>query len=173
MTITAIRPAHEYTVTLSDDSGGDTTITITAQTGTEAEQDAEAERLADEGAEAWAREGEWGDDGACITVYVDMEDEHSEFPRRWVEVDIEPDHDRLIEQAGGDTSCDHEWSSEGEGGADENPGVWATGGTSMQFRSHCEHCGLIRVEETTGSQRNPGEHDTVRYELPDDDADAR
>jgi hypothetical protein len=73
----------------------------------------------------------------------------------------------LIAAAGGDTSCDHDWSAEGEGGCSENPGVWSTGGTSMVFHTHCTHCGLIRIERSTGSQRNPGEHDTVEYQMPD------
>ena len=78
----------------------------------------------------------------------------------------EPDHDALIRAAGGDTECDHDWTSEGEGGCTENPGVWSTGGTSMTFGAHCRKCGLHRVESTTGSQYNPGEHDTVEYEQP-------
>ena len=60
--------------------------------------------------------------------------------------------------------CDHEWTSEGEGGCDENPGVWSLGGTTIQTREHCEHCGVTRITISHGSQRNPGESDTVRYE---------
>lgn len=86
---------------------------------------------------------------------------------RLVAVEIEPDHDALMKAAGADTNCDHEWTSEGEGGCTENPGVWSVGGTAMEFHSHCRVCGLKRVEYNTGAQRNPGEHDTVEYTQPE------
>jgi hypothetical protein len=79
-------------------------------------------------------------------------------------IEIEPNHRSLIKAAGGNPDCDHDWSSEGEGGCDENPGVWSTGGTTLVFRDHCDHCGIIRTRTDVGSQRNPGKHDTVRYE---------
>jgi hypothetical protein len=62
---------------------------------------------------------------------------------------------------------EHEWTSEFEGGCTENPGVWSTGGTSMVFSARCKHCGMERVEKTTGSQCNPGECDTTTYSEPD------
>ncbi len=37
----------------------------------------------------------------------------------------------------------------------------------MSFATHCRKCGLHRHEHSTGSQKNPGEHDTVSYEMPD------
>lgn len=96
--------------------------------------------------------------------------EHKE--ERSVTVEIEPCHEHLIKEAAGKTGCgtspdDHDWTSEGEGGCTDNPGVWSTVGTSMRYASHCRVCGLKRIECTTGSQRNPGEHDTVSYEMPD------
>lgn len=118
-------------------------------------------------AEDYMEDGDW--DGPARIAYSwevtdlvgDTIDEGSD------ELVIEPDHDELIRKAGGDTDCDHDWTSEGEGGCSDNPGVWSTGGTSMMFRSHCRSCGLIKIERTTGSQRNPGECDTVSYEQPD------
>jgi len=79
-----------------------------------------------------------------------------------------------IRAAMGDAGCgddpdDHDWTSEGEGGLDENPGVWSTGGTSMVYHSHCRRCGLRRIEHSHGAQRNPGEGDSVEYHLLDDD----
>lgn len=64
---------------------------------------------------------------------------------------------------------DHDWTSEGEGGLDENPGVWSLGGTAMCFISHCRNCGLKKTEVHYGSQRNPGQCDTVEYSEPDTD----
>ena len=58
---------------------------------------------------------------------------------------------------------EHDWTSEGEGGCAENPGVWSTGGTGVTFRQHCRQCDLKRVVYHTGSQRNPGECDTTTY----------
>lgn len=78
---------------------------------------------------------------------------------------------------GGDDDCEaverepdciegeeHEWTSEGEGGCDENPGVWSLGGTIMSFAAHCTVCSVRRVETHYGYQRNPGQCDEVRYE---------
>lgn len=64
---------------------------------------------------------------------------------------------------------DHDWSSEGEGGLEDNPGVWSTGGTSLLTREHCTRCGLHRESHYLGSQRNPGEADTVEYWLGERD----
>lgn len=119
-------------------------------------------------AEELCRGGEWGDEGASVSVWVTEEDEDGEeTDRRCITVEIEPDHDVLIKRAGGDPDCDHEWTGEGEGGCRENPGVWSTGGTSMSFARHCRLCGLHRTEYVTGSQRNPGERDRVVYTQPD------
>lgn len=118
----------------------------------------------------WVEGGEWGDDGASIRVNWTLTDAAGKEVANDIEdIDVEPNHDALIRATGGDADCRHEWSSEGEGGCDENPGVWSTGGTSMMFREHCDVCGLIRTENDPGSQRNPGEHPTVTYSLPDDD----
>jgi len=151
-----------YTVEMRDECQGGETITIEADSLQECRQEA-----SDETAE-WVAGGSWGDDGARIDAwYIISDEDGDELDRGSVTVEIEPDHDALISAAGGDTECDHDWTSEGEGGCDQNPGVWSTGGTSMTFCSHCRLCGLHRTEHTTGSQRNPGEHDTVEYHQPD------
>ena len=119
-------------------------------------------------ADDWVSDGEWGEDGASVTVYWQLSDDDGEILREGtLSVEIEPDHDALILLAGGDTDCDHDWSCEGEGGCDENPGVWSTGGTTIVTREHCTCCGLIRESVSLGSQRNPGERDTVTYSLPE------
>jgi len=127
--------------------------------------------------EEWIQGGAWGDNGASVSCTYDILDSSSNvIDSGGMTVEIEPNHEALITEAVGrynlGTICgtspdDHDWTSEGEGGCDENPGVWSTGGTSMAFKSHCRKCGLKRTEQSTGSQRNPGEHDTVEYEIPE------
>ena len=119
-----------------------------------------------EQAEEMCKDGEWGDEGALISVWVEEVDEDGkQIDREDIEVSIEPDHEEMIRKAGGDTDCDHEWNSEGEGGCTENPGVWSRGGTTLVFKSHCTKCGLKRTEVSYGSQRNPGQADTVEYSV--------
>jgi hypothetical protein len=117
-------------------------------------------------AEDWARDGEWGDEGTVVTVYLGLESAGHTYPRRSIDVEIEPNHKALMRAAGADPDCDHEWTAEGEDGDTQNPGVWALGGTALVISTHCVHCGLRRVEHLPGSQRDPGEHDTVEYSLP-------
>ena len=120
--------------------------------------------------EDWVEGGEWGEDGASIEVTWKLTDLATDevVDEKWHTVAVPPDHDALIRRAGGDTDCDHEWTSEGEGGCNQNPGVWSTGGTTMVFTSHCRNCGLHKTETALGSQRNPGEHDRVSYSVSDD-----
>ncbi len=61
----------------------------------------------------------------------------------------------------------HDWSSEGMGGCNENPGVWSLGGTTMLCRDACEHCGIVRTTKTYGSQRNASDCDSCVYEEPE------
>lgn len=88
--------------------------------------------------------------------------------------EIESDHEALIHAVMGDDGCGddpdaHDWTSEGEGGCEENPGCWSTGGTKMVFQSHCRQCGLHRTEHHMGSQRNPGECDSTEYSAGSDE----
>ena len=152
----------KYSVEMWEQCGGTETIEI------EAADDAEAAELAESELRDWVSDGEYGDEGASISARWTLNDaDGDEIGSGSITVEIEPDHDAMIKAAGGDAYCDHDWTSEGEGGLDENPGVWSTGGTSMLYRSHCRSCGLKRREVHLGSQRNPGEHDTTRYEQPD------
>lgn len=144
--------------------------------------------LADDGKEA-AREyvegGDWGDNGRSVDVrawrvayMIDADDDVVEVRVGGEShtIDIEPDHSSLIRgavgrygESCGDDPDDHDWTSEGEGGCDSNPGVWSTGGTTFVFRSHCRCCGLTRSVVDPGSQRNPGDGVTYRYEMADED----
>jgi hypothetical protein len=161
------RPAPIYTLEMRDDGGSSEDVEFVGEPPT-------AKEIADE-CEEWVSGGEWGTDGASISVGWTVTDEDGdEVDSGWETVEVEADHSSLISAAADDRSCgddpdDHDWTSDGEGGLRENPGVWATGGTSMVFHSHCRRCGLHRVERSTGSQRNPGEHDTVEYRMLDDD----
>jgi hypothetical protein len=145
------------------------TFQATSECGSVWDLEAEDMDEAIEKAEEEVRGGEWGDDGAVVSVQIEqLRHDGTVYHEVEIDVEIEPDHDALIRAAGGNPDCDHDWTSEGEGGLDENPGVWSMGGTTMTFASHCRHCGLHKVEVHRGSQRNPGEHDTVTYTQPDE-----
>lgn len=153
-----------YTVWMRDDAGADDTDDLTA------ESDRDTVRQARRMCREWVAGGDWGEYGAVVEVWLTIHDEFGAVVEEdSLTVEIEPDHDALIRAAGGDTECDHDWVStvEVEGGCDDNPGVWSCGGTAMSFASHCRHCGLKRTEYCPGSQRNPGEHDTVEYTQPE------
>lgn len=166
-----------YTLTMRCEGGGQDRVTFAARP---------TDEECDEATADWTREGEWGDDGCEVGYWWELtrltaagwaaDEDGEEVASDRGSVEIDPDHSSLIRAAcgregwgrccGGDPD-DHDWTSEGEGGCRENPGVWSTGGTSMSFASHCRACGLRRSEHACGSQRNPGEHDTVSYEMPD------
>ena len=65
----------------------------------------------------------------------------------------------------------HRWTREGCGcgGCAQNPGVRSLGGTTYRYEARCVVCGVRRVETRYGSQRNPGERDSVSYEVGDVD----
>lgn len=160
------RPAPIYTLTLRDDSGSTEAIEFVGEEPTSGQ--------ISDACEEWVSDGDWGDDGASVDVGWTVTDEDGdEVDSGWEAVEVEANHEVLISAADrDDRGCgsdpdDHDWTSEGEGGCSENPGVWSTGGTSMVFYSHCRKCGLHRVEGHAGSQRNPGEHDTVEYTMPE------
>ena len=126
-----------------------------------------------EEAEYEIREGTWDDNGTRVSARVEEVDaDGNVVDHDYIDVEVPPNHAALIRRAThgvgcGDSPDDHDWTGEGEGGCTENPGVWSVGGTAMVFKAHCTRCGLHRTERTTGAQRNPGEHDTVEYEMPD------
>jgi len=63
----------------------------------------------------------------------------------------------------------HDWQSPYRlvHGLKENPGVFATGGTTLVIKTCCCNCGTYRTETKHGAQRNPGQCDTVEYEDAD------
>lgn len=136
---------------------------------TKEKQDAVAWEQAEKLTREWVRQGDWGKEGARVQVTFWIEDEEYSWENdsRSIDVNVDPDHAYLIEQAGGNPDCDHDWTGEGCGGLEENPGVWAGNGTGMTFERRCTRCGIRKREFSTGSQYNPGDHDTVEYFLPE------
>jgi hypothetical protein len=154
-----------------------------AQDACEIEADSDDEATASVPAHVakWAREGDWGDDGARVGVewwlyQGGIGDAWNCVAEGEETVEIEPKHEALIRKAVREKygsyaqdeedrvlRCDHEWV--GVGGCDENPGVWSEGGTAVRIVERCGVCGLRRVRRYTGSQYNPGEHDTVSYSI--------
>ncbi len=168
--VVVTRSAPEYTLEMRDGGSSET-----EDCGTDRPDSDECDSLTRD----WVREGDWGTEGASISARWTLYEDGEEIDEGGTRVEIDPDHEAMIVSACGgkhsseyERCCgtdpdDHDWTSEGEGGLDSNPGVWSTGGTSMSFASHCRVCGLHRSEHSTGSQRNPGEHDTVHYEMPE------
>lgn len=66
---------------------------------------------------------------------------------------------------------DHRWTARNMGGCDQNPGCWSMGGTTIVEKRRCVLCGCVRTECYYGSQRNPGQCDTVAYEADGRDVD--
>jgi hypothetical protein len=161
---------HEYE--LSEEAGGDEVI--------EAE-DLDA-AIAD--CEAWIRDGDYGVEGAMVRAWVEpldgddpaLDDPRLVCGRVAIEVEIEPNHGTLIARAVYDAGLDeadvcgyspddHDWTGDGEGGCQQNPGVWSLGGTRIVIAEHCTRCRLHRRTVIAGAQRDPGEHDKVEYSL--------
>ena len=113
-------------------------------------------------AKVWG-DGDWGEGNYRVeyTWEVTEDGEIIDSGSGFIEHQIE--EPTCLESADGE----HDWTSEFEGGCTENPGVWSLGGTTMSFSCHCRHCGMEKTEVNYGSQRNPGQCDTVEYSEPD------
>jgi len=164
-----------YLVEMSEECGGSETAEITARTRSAAATRAES-IVTD-----WVRGGDYGHDGASVAAWYTVLTPGGTVvqERTRLTVEVEPDHAHLIaagllglpssraEACCGDLDPDdHNWTSEGEGGCRENPGVWSLGGTTLAFNDHCRACGLHRHVVKLGPQRNPDDHDTVEYSMP-------
>ena len=130
--------------------------------------EAESMDAAREHAEESWQDGSW--DTKCLihvrVAELDADgDETGEV--EWVDVECgdDPEPPECTEDA-------HEWCSPHEvvGGLDSNPGVWSQGGTTIVTRVVCRHCGCYKREVSYGSQRNPGQCDTVEYLPADEDS---
>lgn len=162
------------------------------RTGGGVTQDISAVSLEDaiEKGRDWIEDGEWSgcrEDGdiirlgitldACVRKIThdvggdDITEEQDAHDCSGSYSDPEPE----CEEGGGDDDGGHDWQSPHElvGGIDDNPGVWATGGTSMRFATVCGRCGCYRTENRVGCQRNADDADaTVEYRDADDDSKA-
>lgn len=131
--------------------------------------DATYEIADDEDFDAFAKErmedGDWGDGNYRVEYQWEVTDGDEIVDSGSGFIEHQIDEPPCLEDENGE----HDWTSEGEGGLDENPGVWSLGGTTMCFVSHCRKCGLKKTEVNYGSQRNPGQCDTVEYGEPDSD----
>jgi hypothetical protein len=148
---------HEYDLTIWDDTNGrwDPEPTVIAP------DLATAKKLVWDCVMEEVESGDYGQDeagGARVLVCVSLSEGEEVVYEKDHYIDIEPDHDKLIREAGGDPDCEHEW---------EEKSVHAFGGTAFGHVEQCARCGLVREEYVTGSQFNPGEHDVVRYFMPE------
>jgi len=122
----------------------------------EAKDQAEAEAKAEE----WVRDGEWGDEGACVSVVVTTED----GDRFGLDVVIEPDEAAIDPNNRTHFFGNHEHNWERPygvvGGCKENPGVWSIEGNVLAFLDVCQ-CGAHRH-----SYSKPGAGLGLRIEYP-------
>jgi hypothetical protein len=141
--------ANKKTYRLSDDGYSETTT---------ASSMAEAKWLA---AASWEN-GNWEGGKAIISVQVaELDDAGKAVEIDWVDVTVGEDPEAP------ECSCEdgHEFIADVNvvGGLTENPGVWSQGGTTIVTKTCCKHCGVYQRETSYGSQRNPGQCDTVEY----------
>lgn len=118
----------------------------------------------------WLRDGDWRPESE-VTGEISPEGWDAKTTDVSIEIPAEDAPEGKLD--GGEKCEDHDWTSDGCGGLEENPGVWSTGGTAMIFKSRCRKCGMGRTKNTVGSQHNSGKHDTTTYEAdaysPDSD----
>jgi hypothetical protein len=108
---------------------------------------------------------EWPDD--------DITDEQDEHDCSGTHSDPEPECES--EGPGYDDEGGHDWRSPYSllGGLRENPGVWGGAGTKITTKTVCACCGKYRTETDNGSQRNPGDPESVvEYSDADEDSEA-
>ena len=153
----------EYRVDMWEQCGGTHTEIIDASDIDDAREQAE-ELLRD-----WVAEGEYGIDGAMVDARWTLLDmDGNQIDDGSITVEIEPDEDEICRRAGGDPSCEHDWDNSDEGGCDQNPGWWNVGGDRLVRSARCTRCSIRRIEYIPGCQRDPGEHRTVTFELPEE-----
>lgn len=122
---------------------------------------------AQEAAQEYVDGGDWGD--GTSTIWIDVSctplDENGEKvtdEAKWVTITLEPDEPKCSDGKG------HDWTSEGEGGLEENPGVFGNGGGVLIYQ-HCRNCGLRKIIDTWAQRTDTGEQGlrSVEYESED------
>lgn len=80
-------------------------------------------------------------------LYLNLNHESETVADGFELYNVEPNHCQLIENAGGNSECDHKWEAtyEVEGGMKENAGVWQNGAT-MEYKKHCSKCSMGQTE---------------------------
>lgn len=144
-----------------------TTYTYREESGYSVDLKAGSMDEALEKAEALLRDGEWGDYSGWVHAWVVATevDEDGDEVDSWQDsasVLIEPEEPACPSGA-------HDWTGEGEGGLDENPGVWSVGGAAILTSRHCRHCGLVR-RTISGDTNAPGagNRDGTTYRTAED-----
>ena len=116
---------------------------------------------AEEAAEAYVADGDWGDCDGCVLVYVQEVDEDGEEigDRDCIEVPLLPDEPQC------EDGEEHEWTSPASlGGCDQNPGVWGNG-AGFIIHELCAHCGVKRITNTADQDSETGvTYTSVTYE---------
>ena len=105
---------------------------------------------------------EWccGGDGTCGSE--EREPRCDAGQHVWTAEDLLLAYGRRAGRGGG--AGQHVWTAEELlSGCRENPGVWSLGGTTIGAETRCRRCDLRRHETWYGSQRNPGQCDSVYY----------
>lgn len=123
-------------------------------------------------AREWAAGGSYDERVVVRVRVVEINDDNEEIGEaRRTEVMAGPEPEAPPCVDGSTDDDDHDWQAIYRlvGGCTENPGVHATGGTSMTYRTVCVRCGAYRIEHHAGSQRNPDElPESVEYEDADE-----
>lgn len=128
-------------------------------------QDHESDSDAEEAAEEWVKDGDWGEGKIFVSCSIFREDEEGEVYASAVEVEVGEDPPEPDCADG----ADHDWQSPYEivGGLRENPGVWSVGGTQVASKEVCSCCGAIR---NTTSESTPGQYPRVPEQVEYEEA---
>ena len=113
---------------------------------------------ASEAAQSYVDDGDWNTDElgtVFVTVHV-VVDGADPYDSEAYTITVEPVEPEC-------SSDDHDWSSEGMGGCDENPGVFGHGGGAIIIE-RCPHCGVTRTTDTWAQNIETGEQGLTSVE---------
>jgi hypothetical protein len=136
--MTKINGRKKYTVNMGCEDGGREIAEILAHAS-------EVEEMAAEATREWLSGGSWPAEGCEVSGSYRVMRGKVEVATGDVTVQIEPDEDELMREAGLDPDCDHEWIP--SGGCAENPGVYGSGHGRCGKIETCSRCGATRDED--------------------------